>query len=124
MRSREVRWDSELSGTARAYDLHQDWWYDGEAGPQNPTTAALDYLQSLTTSSIRIGLCSRLTTPAAGTSDAHFGAGVSKSKQRLLETTPQCETSAHVPLLARPVLAMRLFHELADVRAEALLLRV
>ena len=36
-----------MPGTARAYGLQQDWWYDGRRDPGASTTAALDYLQSL-----------------------------------------------------------------------------
>ncbi|NBQ71975.1 MAG: LysM peptidoglycan-binding domain-containing protein [Gammaproteobacteria bacterium] len=36
-----------MPGTARAYGLQQDWWYDGRRDPGASTTAALDYLQFL-----------------------------------------------------------------------------
>ena len=36
-----------MPGTARAYGLQQDWWYDGRQDPGASTKAALDYLEFL-----------------------------------------------------------------------------
>ena len=45
-----------MPGTARAYGLHQDWWYDGRRTPGPQLLQRWTTYNPSATSSIRIGL--------------------------------------------------------------------
>ena len=90
-----------MPGTARAYGLHQDWWYDGRRDPRASTTAALDYLQSLSNEFDQNWL---IALAAYNTGSRNVRRVLQREGVRIEEAEfwnlPfNAETSAHVPRL-------------------------
>ena len=90
-----------MPGTARAYGLQQDWWYDGRRDPRASTTAALDYLQSLCNEFDQDWL---IALAAYNTGSRNIRRALRREGVRIEEADfwklpLNAETSAHVPRL-------------------------
>ncbi|MEC7997427.1 MAG: LysM peptidoglycan-binding domain-containing protein [Pseudomonadota bacterium] len=90
-----------MPGTARAYGLHQDWWYDGRRDPRASTTAALDYLQSLSNEFDQDWLIAlaAYNTGSRNIRRALRRGGVQIEEADFWKLPLNAETSAHVPRL-------------------------
>ena len=90
-----------MPGTARAYGLQQDWWYDGRRDPRASTTAALDYLQSLSNEFDQDWLIAlaAYNTGSRNIRRALRREGVQIEEADFWQLPLNAETSAHVPRL-------------------------
>ena len=90
-----------MPGTARAYGLHQDWWYDGRRDPRASTSAALDYLQSLSNEFDQNWLIAlaAYNTGSGNIRRALRRGGVQIEEADFWKLPLNAETSAHVPRL-------------------------
>ena len=90
-----------MPGTARAYGLQQDWWYDGRRDPRASTKAALDYLQSLSNEFDQDWLIAlaAYNTGSRNIRRALRREGVQIEEADFWQLPLNAETSAHVPRL-------------------------
>ena len=90
-----------MPGTAHAFGLQQDWWYDGRQDPRASTTAALDYLQSLSNEFDQNWLIAlaAYNTGSRNVRRALRREGVRIEEAEFWNLPLNAETSAHVPRL-------------------------